>query len=191
MIRLLYAETVWRLPPAIVVFPLLVSNFDTFSRAQFFALARGWAGEEEGGGVYIGAYRIFWFRGAKRLSRFEFARAPTTGLSAIYFFIIVVVYRAIAPIPALSRLRINELVDSVLYTVILCAAQETLISHLYLRIVRTISRFGAVFAEHYGFFNKTSMAKWHMLVRSLARDISFTIVALICRLTIVNQSVNP
>ena len=89
VIRLLYAETVTS-AAGDCSFSLLVSNFDTFSRAQFFALVFSVRG------VYIDAYRIFWFRGAKRLSRFKFARAPTTGLSTIYFFIIVVVYRAIA-----------------------------------------------------------------------------------------------
>lgn len=104
-------------------FSLLVSNFDTFS-AQFFALARGGYTPARIG--FSGSEVQSACSDSNSHAR---ARAPTTGLSAIYFFIIVVVvYRAIA-IPELSRLWINEPADSA-YTVIPWV-QETLISHLY------------------------------------------------------------
>lgn len=78
----------WRAPAAIVVFLLRSQILIHLAVHSFSRLRQGGTGTGE---IHGGAYRIFWFRGAKRLSRFELARAPTTGLSAIYFFIIVVV----------------------------------------------------------------------------------------------------
>lgn len=90
VIRLLYAETVTAAAGDCSFFFLLVSNFDTFSRAQFFALAREGCTSARIG--FSGSEVQSACRDSSSRAR---ASANATGLSAVYFFIIVVVYRAI------------------------------------------------------------------------------------------------
>lgn len=117
-------------------FSLLVSNFDTFSRAQFFALARG--------DIHRRVSDFLVQRCKTLVPIWVCARARRRrGLSTIYFFIIVIVYRARARRagPRFPRCLAYGSMSSptvYMYTVIPCVVQETLISHLYLHIVHTI-----------------------------------------------------